>query len=387
MNSRQQQRSGPGSQQIQVAGDLVMVGLTQERAIEMVREQARLAVQEFTAEAECVALERINSFGEKLVGDLAELGLLKAFADPAFQVLLRKAQLHAAATTEDSDHELLSKLLSERAAEPSKPMHMVVTRAAEVVEQIDTVALRGMLFLWFAPTVAPSAADPASGLAAIDSLISKLSEGEEFPVGTGWLQRLDLMNCINYSPPGLQSMYKWHDILLRTTPGYACEGISASDVDAIRIRLNRIIPNLGSIVVEHPFVPGSFRINGLSSTQLMKVLDPSLQLLTQARAQMPSAAMNQLAIDNPLQTLGMREDLQAVLTEARMDDINDEAKAKMLEYIDSQFPNLCRMRHWWDDLKGVVEITPVGTAIAYSNAKRFDQLTGLSTLSEMIGAS
>jgi hypothetical protein len=75
-----------------------------------------------------------------------------------------------------------------------------------------------------------------------------------------------------------------------------------------------------------------------------------------------------------------------VLTEARIDDINTDATANMLEYIRTAFPDLERMRSWWDSLQGTIGITPVGTAIAYSNAKRFDQLAKIAPLSEVIDA-
>jgi hypothetical protein len=306
MNSRQQQRGGPASQQIQVAGDLVVVEFDEKRAIDIAREQAELVIQEFTAEAESAALERIDSFSRKLIENLAELDLLNAFSDPAFQILLKKTQLHAAATAEDSDHELLSKLLSERAGGHSKPMHMVITRAVEVVEQIDSAALRGILFLWFASKITPSDAEPKSGFARIDDMVAKLSEGEDLPTGTGWLQRLDLMSYIRYSPPGLQSMHKWHDILLKTTPGYACEGIAPSDVDAVRGNLDRIIPNLSSIIGQHPFLPGYLRINAASSERLIEDLRPTMQTLGAFKAKIPPDAMDLPIIDNPLRALGSK---------------------------------------------------------------------------------
>src|SRR5437899_1686387 len=135
MTSRQRQKSGSGSQQIQVAGDLI-VGVNEERAAQIAREQARFVIAEFSAEADHIATERVDSFDARLIGELSGRGLLQVFSDPAFQILLRKTQLHAAATGDDTDHEILSKLLAERAEQPDRPIHMVVTRAVEVIEQI-----------------------------------------------------------------------------------------------------------------------------------------------------------------------------------------------------------------------------------------------------------
>lgn len=196
-----------------------------------------------------------------------------------------------------------------------------------------------------------------------------------------------MMNCIRYAPSGFQSLKKWHDILLESRPGYACEGMLAIDADAMRINLNRIIPGLGSMVVNHPFLSDRYRINAISSTTLMQTLDLPLQMLRQAREQMPQEALNQFGSQQPLEALGVKDKLHSALTEGRLDTISAEARDNMLAYIASELPNLQKLRDWWDGLQGTLEITPVGIAIAYSNAKRFDELDGLGSLSEMIGSS
>jgi hypothetical protein len=385
MSRRQSQKGGSGAQQVQVAGDLVL-GVTEKRAAEIAREQSLIVIREFTAEAAAEANARMENLDEKVVNELSGRGLLTAFSDPAFQLLLRKTLLHAASTSDDADHELLSKLLSERAGKSSKPMHMVVSRAVEVVEYIDPEALTGMMFLWFVTSVGPSLSDPMAGLPFMDSLVSKLLADGELPTGPGWLQRLDLMDCIHYRPPGLQAMNKWQDILTTQRPGYVCEGIQPDEVDAIRVKLNRVIPNLSSVVTEHPFLPGCFRINALSSAQILQVLALPLDILHQIKEQLPQQALNQLQIPLLIEALGTKSELERILAEAKVDAISAEAVGNMLKYVESELANLQKLRSWWDDLSGVIEITPVGIAIAFSNAKRFDPLQGLASLSEMIGA-
>jgi len=200
MNKSQRQRGGSGSQQIQVSGDFV-IGVSESRAAEIAQEQARIAIRELTIEAARVATDRIDDLDQRVVSELQGRGLLEAFSDPAFQILLRKTQLHAAATEADTDHEILSKLLAERAQKPTKPMHMVLSRAVEVVEQIDPMALRGMTCLWFVTSIVPNSIDPKAGLSYFDSLASNVVDGD-LPIGIGWLQRLDLLNYIQYQPPG-----------------------------------------------------------------------------------------------------------------------------------------------------------------------------------------
>jgi hypothetical protein len=280
-------------------------------------------------------------------------------------------------------------------------MHMVVTRAVEVVEQIDSESLAGMMFLWFVTNVGPSLPDPKFGLASLDKLISKLLAGGELPTGIGWLQRLDLMNCIHFNPSIFQTSpstsqislstfhaeTKWQALLTARQPGYVCEGVLRGDADAIRLKLNRVIPNLGSILVEHPFLPGRFRINAINSADLLKVLDSPLEILRQAKGRIPHEALEQLSIEPLINALGTKEELQRILVEAKIDIVSPEASANMLRYVEGELPNLQKLRSWWENIAQTIVITPLGTAIAFSNAKRFDEFEGLNSLSDMIGAS
>ena len=391
---KQRQQGGAGSQQIQVAGDLVQVnGTTEERVVEIVKEHAeeivkeqlKIAVQEFTAEAAVEATARMNILGEKVVEDLSNQDLLSALADPAFQILLRKAQLQAASTSDDGDYALLTKLLSERAAKPSKPIHLVISRATEVVEFLDPEALIGVTFLWFTLYVGPSDGDPKKGLSVIDALASKLLDGGQLPAGQGWLRRLELMDCIrgNASNGIRTTTLKWAELFLREKPGYVCEGISPEEVDAARDRLNRIVPNLGTIVVEHPFLPGRYRINGVSSTLLLKQLEIFMRNMYAIRES--AQALNQPI--PAIEKFGDVEELKDVLSSFKLDVVSAEAKDRLLKYVESELPDLQRLREWWDQVDGFATVTDIGTAVAFSNAKRFDPLVGLPTLSELIGAA
>lgn len=194
----QHQRGGAGSQQIQVAGDLVL-GVTEERAVQIAREQADLAIREFTAEANAVARERMDNLDQKVVHELSGRGLLSNFSDPAFQILLRKAQLQAAATSSDEDHEVLAKLLAERAQRPTKPMHLIVTRSVEVIEYLDEEALAGITLLFLVYGLLPGSPDPKAGLGQIEELAASL-QFDSFPAGANWLNRLDLLSPLSAQP-------------------------------------------------------------------------------------------------------------------------------------------------------------------------------------------
>ncbi|HEV2374126.1 MAG TPA: LPO_1073/Vpar_1526 family protein [Streptosporangiaceae bacterium] len=356
----QRQEAGDGSQQIQAENVYVIQGVTEERAVEISRKQAYLVVRELTDEAREEAERRIASLEDKLIAELTAKNGLQAFADPGFQVLLRRSQLQAASTSEDSDHELLSKLLVERANESVKPVHMVVSQAVDVIDKIDTLALSGLTGIWFVALLFPARPDPELGLKLIDELVSKIFHGQELPDGTrdGWLQRLDILDCIRYYPN--QPLSRWHMPLTQALPGYVSKGVSRDDAEDIRRRLDSVLPGLADELVPHPFLDDHYRINAGNSQEF---------------------------VNRVVQRAGPVEmgELLRILHDARVDMTNAEAIGAMGRYISENLPNLERLRSWWDSMQTGLSPTPVGVAIAYCNAKRFDPMAGLPLLSEMVG--
>jgi hypothetical protein len=358
MTSEQTQKAGPGSRQIQVAGDYVVVeGLTEERAVAIAREQAQIAIAEYTKEAEGVARERIESFVEEIIRELTELGSLDVLADPAFQILLRKAELEAAVTPDRADYEMLAKLLGERAKEPSKPMHLAITRAVQVIEYLDQQALTGLTSIFYF-TILPASPDPLEAMEALDNLAAKLVSGP-LPTGNGWLSRLDVLDCIHYEP-SIGSTRSWDMTLMQSMPGYISQGILPEDVEGISTRLLALGPSLPALIVPHVFLPNRWRVNTSKAERLIESMSGTFQ------------ASDDL------------EEFKKIIEDARVDQIDNDAIAAMIAHVETNLPNLQSARTWWGQVQGLVQLTPVGVAVSYSNARRFDSLEGLGPLSALI---
>ncbi len=84
----------------------------------------------------------------------------------------------------------------------------------------------------------------------------------------------------------------------------------------------------------------------------------------------------------PMQELGKLQDLEAILKDAKVDTTDNDAIASMTRYVESELPHLQVVRSWFNDVKGHIWLTSVGFAIAYSNARRFDDLDGLGSLAD-----
>jgi hypothetical protein len=358
MTSEQSQRGGAGSHQIQVAGDYVVhQGITAERAVAIAQEQAQIAISEYSKEAEGVARDRIESLVQKVIRELMDLESLDVLSDPAFQILLRKAELEAAATPDETDHEMLAKLLAERAKEPSKPMHLAVTRAVQVIEYLDQRALTGLTSIFYF-TLLPASPNPLEAFAVADNLAAKLIRGS-LPTGNGWLSRLSVLDCIHYEP-AMGTTRSWDMIMMTSMPGYVSAGIPPESMKEISARLLALDSSLPALIVPHPFLPDRWRINARKSDALIE------------------------SMNGTFQTSAASKEFEKILVDARVDQIDNDAIAAATKHVETKLPNLQSARTWWSTVQGIINLTPVGVAVAYSNARRFDNLEGLPPLADLI---
>ena len=90
----QLQKAGKDSQQIQIGNVIInSAGITEERARAVFNEMIPQALANYTEEAQKIATERVNKLEERIMPQINQVeGLLPAFADPAFQVLVCHVQ-------------------------------------------------------------------------------------------------------------------------------------------------------------------------------------------------------------------------------------------------------------------------------------------------------
>ena len=104
-SSKQIQKAGENSQQYQASTIIINQGVTEERVRAIFSEMIPTALQAYTSDAYALANQRIGKLEDNVWPKLDKVdGLLQAFADPAFQILLRKAQQAAAATEREDDY-------------------------------------------------------------------------------------------------------------------------------------------------------------------------------------------------------------------------------------------------------------------------------------------
>lgn len=146
MLSKQSQKGGDGSTNIQTEQMIVQVGIDEKRAREIYQEMNLQLKKDYTAEALNVANERVTEFENRLMPKMENVeGALEAFADPSFQLLLVDAQKTAASTERPADYDLLSELLIHRFKKGDNRIARAgISLAVEIIDKVSDEALLGL---------------------------------------------------------------------------------------------------------------------------------------------------------------------------------------------------------------------------------------------------
>lgn len=171
--NKQSQQAGEGSQLVQAGTIVINQGVSEERVRTVFNEMVPRALEEYTKEAYTKANERITNWENSVLPRVNEVkGMLEAFADPAFQQVLRKAQQSAAVTDEKADYDLLTELLVCHVEKgDSRKNYVGINKAVEIVGQIDNDALCGLTVAHVLERFAPITGDVTYGLEVLEEVL------------------------------------------------------------------------------------------------------------------------------------------------------------------------------------------------------------------------
>jgi hypothetical protein len=337
------QRAGDGSQQVQVAGDLVVVhGVTEERALEIATDAARSVLTEYSRESAEKAQPRIDEFNVRLVREMGDQQVLDALSEPAMQVLLRRAQLSASSTEREDDYELLARLVSERAKRDTRPLRVAVDRAVQVIDSIDEPALQGLTASWALTSLVSTPADIDENLDAFESLFVQLPL-DDLPVGTSWLDDLDLLDLVRVSRSGLGSPKKFDRLYGDHYLGFTGKAVTPEVESEFLGRVSGLIGRSFEFC-DAGLQPGLRRPAFPSRSALKDVL--KAHSVTEAQVKQIEDWMNEAAI-------------MATVHEGSLVAYGERLRMR---------PTLRLLADWWDTLTYSFARTSAGTAVAYVNA-------------------
>ena len=267
--NKQSQQAGEGSQLVQAGTIVINQGVSEERVRTVFNEMVPRALEEYTKEAYTKANERITNWENSVLPRVNEVkGMLEAFADPAFQQVLRKAQQSAAVTDEKADYDLLTELLVCHVEKgDSRKNYVGINKAVEIVGQIDNDALCGLTVAHVLERFAPITGDVTYGLEVLEEVYRKLVY-QELPKGEDWLDHLDTFGAIRMSSMG--GFKKFIDYYPKVLNGYACIGIKKESEEYHKASelLQEISLNAETCLKPNEFLDGFVRIDVRSFDQI-----------------------------------------------------------------------------------------------------------------------
>ena len=360
-DSSQVQKAGAGASQFQVG--VLNVGIDEKRVREICDEKIAYAIQDLTSEAVVEAKERVTDLVTKMLAKIQDRKVdMSAFADPKFQREVVKAQSSAASSDRKSDIELLSELLVSRMnGNLKRKTHTGISRAMEVVPELDDDELLALTVVYAYSSFQP--ADMAGyslsgGLTLLNHLYESFNV-TALPKGESWMENLNMLDAIVLSPLG--RFLKVFEYLEKKLDGYICVGIEQGSPDFLKAEQILRSANLDVGLLEpHEWLNGYVRLPLVRQCECA-----DLFLLKRIPSKMESVDSVRLR-----PTEAQVQALKDVLSLYSKDPQLLKQVKKTFEVEWAKFPALVAMQKWIDGLHKSFEITKVGKALAYVNAKR-----------------
>nr|WP_156159164.1 LPO_1073/Vpar_1526 family protein [Demequina gelatinilytica] len=296
---------------------------------------------EYADESTRVIQERITKLDDRIIASLIREGRLEVFADPGFLRSYKRAQEGAAVSEHDSDYDLLSGLLVDRAARGTiRTVRTGIEKAIEIVDSVDDEALRGLTVFQALQQYSPLAQTLDAGLDAMDALMGDLVDGP-LPEGIEWLDHLDVLDAIRLSQ--VSSLKPFREYYPNRMPGYLARGVLAEGFD-------------------WPFTHGG-----------KEYIDPRLMVQHELK---PDYLRFAVAQAQTLDAMGIPSDVaDGLASQAKRFGFGNVDKSLVEPFLERLRlrPNLAQIEQWWGQIPHAVQVTAVGRVLARANALRLDK--------------
>lgn len=358
-NNKQIQKAGEGAQQLQMVNPTFNVGITEKRAREIFSEMNAMARQNYTQDAWELAMKRVGMFEELLMKKVEQVdGMLEAFRDPSFQLLLVDAQKRAAASDRESDLALLTELLAHRVEKKDeRKTKASITKAVEIVDQVDDDALCGLTMVYAINSWGALTGNISEGLRVMNDLFSSLCY-QALPTGYDWVYHLDILDAVRTSSIG--TFKEFSEYYPAIFDGYTCVGIQKDSENYVKAM--GILHGIGlpaDILVSHELNDGYVRLNVRSKSSIADLKVGSVI----------RGAIGEQREIAPQEVDALNEIWNFYSTDA---GLIEQVKRTFMEKWDS-FDTLRQVRNWWEAIPHSMTLTPIGRVLAHANAQRYSK--------------
>jgi len=351
--NKQTQQAGDGSNQVQIVSATINMGISEERVRAIVEEQIQYALAKLSEEARAIGRERNKQFEKRVISRISRIenGLL-SFSDPATQILLRHAQLSAAATEREEDYDMLTELLACHVQKgKDRKNRAAIHQAVQIVDKIDNNALCGLTIAHAFSFYSPTSTTCEEGLKVLDNLFEKIMY-QELPSDDSWLDHLDVLGAIRIVSLGkLKGILEFYK---KSLSGYICAGIKKDSED-----YGKAVLMLEAVGLDR---------NGLIDNEC---LSGFVRIPVRDEQSIDDLHYIRGTVRSPLNQDQKNVFKQIWKMYSQDSSLQKQVEDAFLEKWD-RFESLRKFRQWWESIPRAFEITSVGRVLAQTNSKRCD---------------
>lgn len=381
--SKSEQTAGDNSTQIQAGtvnnyyNTANIFGIDETRARDICKEEYAIAKANWTHEAQGIAQERVMALEDKIMPKMKQHDeTLRIFGDPAFQLVIRKAQMSAASSGEERDLDMLSELIVHRAEQNgNRERTLGITKAIEIIDQIPESSLVGLSIFYAINNYVPETHDVHQGLRVLDNLYKSILNDVELPVGKQWIENLDVLSAVRIGSSGIQSFKKMEEFLPNILAKYLPIGIerNSPEYNEMLLELHKVglydlkekiaepyednRDNRNALEIKIPL----FKEHPLREGFLICVLSP--KHFIDSDSIIVTVNVDSQEFDFPLneeQYLAYKHLSEITYKDGR----NVELLTSNLIKEWNNYETLNKAMVWWNQLPIFFAITPIGVAIA-----------------------
>lgn len=362
--NKQSQSAGDNSTQIQAGTINYYVGIDEVKARQICQQEYAIARQNWTEEAVRIADDRVHQLEDKLMPKMVKYdSTFSIFADPAFQLTIREAQISAAASERESDYEMLSELVLHRAKHnQEREKRLGVSKAIEIVNDVSDEALIALAIVYALIKYSPISGILSQGLTTMNNLYGCILGDSPLPNNNDWIEQLGLLSAIRISPSGFNSFKKMKEYMPEKLSKYLVSGVLKDSEEYINIvsKFEKCGIPL-TCLIPHPLKKGYSILNNTLNVDEMKITQHIGDLTISRELNEEQKTAMQSAIN--------------LLRKKESGDINMQ-NVFMEEW--DNYPYLKRVHEWWDSLNMHFIITPSGEALANAYIRtKFPGIPGL----------
>ena len=360
---KQSQKAGDGSNLIQagtVAVNNTFVGITEQRAREIFADEMAKMAKCLAVEAQDVATKRMLDLLSDFMVRVKKCEKdLSSFRDPSFLQNLRVAQESAAVSERKEDIETLSELLLARMKNGLKRTTKTgIRKAMEIVPEIEASELMALsVFLFYAQYNLKSVygINSTQYLVALNNSFSRLLT-TELPQGKNWLRHLAILDAVIINPA--EHFVPIEDYYAQKTTGIICVGIAKGSPEYVKAIAELNVHGLADGgLVDNDLMPGYVRL------PIVDLHDLSVLPVRVKIQNTPAYFSANLSVQ-------VQEDLKKIIgfydkDQTKLRQVKQKFVEKMAEY-----KSVMQVKEWLAKVGHSFEITSVGEALAYVNARR-----------------